>query len=239
MKYFGARMQRLEDPALLTGRGRFVDDIHLDGHAARCLRAQPARARANPRHRRRRGARAARRARGLHPARSAGRHAAAAHPAAGAAPGVSGIRDAIPARCRGGHLRRRTRCRRPRRQSLPRRRRGLADAVDYELLPRSSIAASRSSPGRRARTRISGQHRGRVHPGPTATWTRLSPDAPRSSTSRSANIAAAGTPSSAAPCSQVTTRLATSSRSGIAGQTPHIDRRNPKFCCGSIRANCA
>ena len=31
MKYFGARMQRLEDPALLAGRGRFVDDIHLDG----------------------------------------------------------------------------------------------------------------------------------------------------------------------------------------------------------------
>ncbi len=36
MKYFGARMKRLEDPALLKGRGRFVDDIHLDGtlHAA-------------------------------------------------------------------------------------------------------------------------------------------------------------------------------------------------------------
>ena len=36
MKYFGARMQRLEDPALLAGRGRFVDDIHIDGtlHAA-------------------------------------------------------------------------------------------------------------------------------------------------------------------------------------------------------------
>ena len=31
MRYFGARMQRLEDPALLAGRGRFVDDIHLDG----------------------------------------------------------------------------------------------------------------------------------------------------------------------------------------------------------------
>ena len=31
MKYFGARMQRLEDPALLAARGRFVDDIHIDG----------------------------------------------------------------------------------------------------------------------------------------------------------------------------------------------------------------
>src|SRR5262249_37796623 len=36
MKHFGARIQRLEDPALLTGRGRFVDDIHVPGmlHAA-------------------------------------------------------------------------------------------------------------------------------------------------------------------------------------------------------------
>lgn len=36
MKFFGARVKRLEDPALLTGRGRFVDDIHLPGtlHAA-------------------------------------------------------------------------------------------------------------------------------------------------------------------------------------------------------------
>ena len=35
-KHFGARITRLEDPALLTGRGRFVDDIELPGvlHAA-------------------------------------------------------------------------------------------------------------------------------------------------------------------------------------------------------------
>ena len=28
-KMFGARVARLEDPALLTGRGNFTDDIHL------------------------------------------------------------------------------------------------------------------------------------------------------------------------------------------------------------------
>src|ERR1043166_8287253 len=28
-KHFGARVARLEDPALLTGRGRFVDDVRL------------------------------------------------------------------------------------------------------------------------------------------------------------------------------------------------------------------
>src|ERR1051325_11841802 len=35
-KHFGARIARLEDPALLTGQGRFVDDIPLPGvlHAA-------------------------------------------------------------------------------------------------------------------------------------------------------------------------------------------------------------
>src|SRR5262249_12482164 len=35
-KHFGARIARLEDPALLTGQGRFVDDIKLPGvvHAA-------------------------------------------------------------------------------------------------------------------------------------------------------------------------------------------------------------
>jgi carbon-monoxide dehydrogenase large subunit len=26
-KHFGARVTRLEDPALLAGRGRFVDDV--------------------------------------------------------------------------------------------------------------------------------------------------------------------------------------------------------------------
>jgi aerobic carbon-monoxide dehydrogenase large subunit len=36
IKFFGARVKRLEDPALLRGRGRFVDDVHLPGmlHAA-------------------------------------------------------------------------------------------------------------------------------------------------------------------------------------------------------------
>ena len=35
-KHFGARITRLEDPALLTGRGQFVDDMTLPGmlHAA-------------------------------------------------------------------------------------------------------------------------------------------------------------------------------------------------------------
>src|ERR1700742_2785718 len=35
-KHFGARITRLEDPALLTGRGQFVDDVKLPGalHAA-------------------------------------------------------------------------------------------------------------------------------------------------------------------------------------------------------------
>ena len=57
-KHFGARVTRFEDPALLTGRGRFVDDIDAARHAARLLRAQPARAREDPRDRHATAARA-------------------------------------------------------------------------------------------------------------------------------------------------------------------------------------
>src|SRR5262245_42719026 len=45
-KHFGARVARLEDPALLTGRGRFADDIKLAGGLhARSVRSPQAHAR--------------------------------------------------------------------------------------------------------------------------------------------------------------------------------------------------
>jgi carbon-monoxide dehydrogenase large subunit len=40
-KHFGARVARLEDPALLTGRGRFVDDIKLAGALHACFVRSP------------------------------------------------------------------------------------------------------------------------------------------------------------------------------------------------------
>ena len=40
-KHFGARVARLEDPALLTGRGRFVDDISLPGALHACFVRSP------------------------------------------------------------------------------------------------------------------------------------------------------------------------------------------------------
>src|SRR5215510_3943958 len=40
-KQFGARVTRLEDPALLSGRGRFVDDIHLPGALNACFVRSP------------------------------------------------------------------------------------------------------------------------------------------------------------------------------------------------------
>ena len=48
-KHFGARITRLEDPALLTGRGQFVDDVNLPGtlHAA-FVRSPHAHARFRP-----------------------------------------------------------------------------------------------------------------------------------------------------------------------------------------------
>ena len=40
-KHFGARVARLEDPALLTGRARFVDDIKLPGTLEACFVRSP------------------------------------------------------------------------------------------------------------------------------------------------------------------------------------------------------
>ena len=40
-RHFGARVARLEDPALLTGRGRFVDDIRLAGALDACFVRSP------------------------------------------------------------------------------------------------------------------------------------------------------------------------------------------------------
>jgi carbon-monoxide dehydrogenase large subunit len=40
-KHFGARVARLEDPALLTGRARFVDDIKLSGCLEACFVRSP------------------------------------------------------------------------------------------------------------------------------------------------------------------------------------------------------
>ena len=53
----GSRSQRKEDPELITGRARYVDDITRPGHALGLRGAQPVRARAHQRHRRLRGAR--------------------------------------------------------------------------------------------------------------------------------------------------------------------------------------
>lgn len=41
VKQFGARVARLEDPALLTGRGRYVDDIKLPGMLHACFVRSP------------------------------------------------------------------------------------------------------------------------------------------------------------------------------------------------------
>ncbi len=40
-KHFGARVKRLEDPALLSGRGRFVDDVKLPGTLHACFVRSP------------------------------------------------------------------------------------------------------------------------------------------------------------------------------------------------------
>ena len=41
VKHFGARVARLEDPALLTGRGRYVDDVKIPGALHACFVRSP------------------------------------------------------------------------------------------------------------------------------------------------------------------------------------------------------
>ena len=55
-RFVGHRVARVEDPRLLTGRGSYVDDVTVPGHAARALRAQPLRPCPHPWHRRGGGA---------------------------------------------------------------------------------------------------------------------------------------------------------------------------------------
>ena len=40
-KHLGARVKRLEDPALLSGRGRFVDDVKVPGLLHACFVRSP------------------------------------------------------------------------------------------------------------------------------------------------------------------------------------------------------
>ena len=99
-KWFGAAVKRKEDPALLAGRGRFVDDIRLPGtlHAAFVRSPHPhAKIRAV---RHRRGARAARRASRARLRRPAG---AAAPQRAAAVRAEPGDHRALHALCAGEH----------------------------------------------------------------------------------------------------------------------------------------
>ena len=135
-RYVGARVNRVEDARLLTGRGTYVDDIVAAGDAARVLRAQPVRARRDPR-------RSTRRPRSRCPActpcsppptstpasRSSGTRRSAREP-----------RDAAPAARRGrGALRRRPgRARGRRRAARSPRTRPSSSTSTTSRCPRSS-----------------------------------------------------------------------------------------------------
>ena len=67
MGWFGASVKRKEDPAFLTGRGRYVDDIALPGMLHAVVLRSPHGHAAIRRHRQARGARPSGRACGVHP----------------------------------------------------------------------------------------------------------------------------------------------------------------------------
>ena len=133
-RYAGSRVQRVEDPRLLTGHGTFVDDIQLPGMLHACFVRSPHRARPHRRHRRIRCQSPRRRARhlprrGPQPRRArAVVHVARSRPERHAAPAARGGRGALRRRFRragagGRPLRRRGRRRHGRGRLRPPARR--------------------------------------------------------------------------------------------------------------------
>ena len=161
-KHFGARITRLEDPALLTGRGQFVDDVNLPGMLHAAFVRSP---HAHARFRTIDGA-AARAMPGVHAVFDRRRHAAAHRhrhdPDAGAQPGDQDAAHPDRAGPRRGLLRRPDRRRRGCRQPL--------------RSPRTPPRRSRSTT---SRCRRSSDARDAVKPG-----------APRAHSDLAANIAA-------------------------------------------------
>ena len=88
----GQSVRRIEDPALVAGKGQFTDDVALAGPDLPEPSALALPACAHRRHRHRRRAGAARRARGLHRRRPGGRRRQAAELAAGAFPRPDGAK---------------------------------------------------------------------------------------------------------------------------------------------------
>ncbi len=207
-KHFGARVTRLEDPALLSGRGRFVDDVKLPGVLHACFVRSPHAHAQLARHRRK----AALAMPGVHaviaaddlpdPMRSEADADAAAQ---------SGDRGAVhPARA---GARRSLLCRpagrgRDRRHALHRRgRRGRGRSSITTCCRRSAIAATRVEDGApRAHADARLECRCPRSSSPTATSMPPSPTPRMSSRKSSGSIAAAAWRSRRARCSPATIR---------------------------------
>ncbi len=132
----GSPVERIEDLRLLRGRGTFVDDLARDGMLSCRDPAQPGRAWAHPRDRRRGRIGAARRPRGHHRRRS--RRARSQHsPAAHSPAGDVAVRAAGDRRVQGAL------CRRARRGRARGRARRIAedalDAVRLEIEPLPAV----------------------------------------------------------------------------------------------------
>ena len=152
-KHFGARVTRLEDPALLSGRGRFVDDVKLPGVLHACFVRSPYAHARSARHRRQAGAGDARRPRRPRRRRSAGSDAQRSDADAAAESGDHGAAHPACAGARRGLLRRPAGRGGDRRQPLHRRGcRGRGRRSITTRCRRSATAATRSRTARRGRT---------------------------------------------------------------------------------------
>ncbi len=136
MRYVGQSVTRVEDHRILTGRGRYVDDVQTPGHAARRVRPQPARPRPHRAHRHHRSRRAADRRGRVHRRGHADPLQADPRPRADRQ-----VADVLPPRHRQGPLRRRPR--RDGRRHEPTRRRRRMRARRGHLRPRRACHVRR------------------------------------------------------------------------------------------------
>ena len=188
MRTIGTSVQRVEDPRILTGRGRYVDDVPCPACCTPRSCAARSRTPASAASTRQRGPGAAGRRRGLTGADMQRLVQSDAHPgAARATRSRTFYRAGRPTRCASSATRSPSSW--PRAATWPRTRCDLIE-VDYEPLTRSSTHRARARPSAPAHFRgPRRQRRLRRTRTPTATSTPLSPARIGSSRRRSASTA--------------------------------------------------
>ena len=261
-KYIGQPVPRLEDPPLVTGRGRFAGDISFPHQLHMRIARRAGRPWQDRRHRHRAGAGAAGGRRGVdrrrHRRRAADRFPRRPHRAAGAVP-PAGARDRPRALCRRARrrgVRRRSLRRGGRRRPRRHRHRRIAGAARRRcgarrVLARPQHRADHRAPGlwRRRRRVRARRDRGRTRSLRSAAtaacrWRRAAPSAATTPRATFSNCTApprcrTATATCSPTCSGAARRRSMSTRPMSAAASAFAARSIPRTCwsasprCGS------